>query len=67
MLVELADDWHESPYRVVAEIIDLPDEIKTVAWEGPGVPRVTGRYVRTGTAPDGVPVFAWIPEVPEGD
>lgn len=66
LLIELADDWHESPFRVkTAWTGDLPEEVKTIAVDDIGsnpVVRVTGRYVRTGTAPDGVPVYAWIPE-----
>lgn len=67
MIFELADDWHEDPYRIEVKLRgDLPDEIRTmvVDWIGASLPapRVTGRYVRTGTAPDGVPVYAWIPE-----
>lgn len=66
LLIQLADDWHGSPYRVsVRWEGDLPEFVATVAVENmdskPTL-RVTGRYLRTGTASDGVPVYAWVPE-----
>lgn len=67
-LIELADDWHPRGYRISVgwEDVILPKEIGTVVFDlsehGAREPRVTGRYLRTGTAEDGVPVYAWIPE-----
>lgn len=65
-LVEIADDYHPAPYRIHVEWDgDLPREIGTFGIDfddtGKGYPYATGFCVRTGTAPDGVPVYAWIP------
>lgn len=58
VLVELTAPWFaEGIHRHRFEAMDAPDAIRPV--DDTASPATRGRYVRTGTAPDGVPVYGW--------
>jgi hypothetical protein len=73
VLVELDDPWHPKGYRmrvpytregdlaeqmttsVIGDLTELPDPVTR---RRPSETE-TGRYTRTGTASDGVPIYTW--------